>query len=291
MGEVTMTKSLITLLALLLAYSPVSAQQVEMVFGPLDGDNAGILYADTSQAIEVDLWMRTSPGISIVVFHIPLSSKDQYIRSDSREGGEYCELLHTWDDVTFLSPNPDPMHGGYTNQSFLGIEFIEPDCDNGIITEGEWWWIASFRMTTVGDAPTAIPLCDALIEGYHPDQEGNILADCYIGEIDPSDISLDFACLWINEVACSEYTVGDYNGSGAINVADIVDSYSKLKTGLPEPASICECPPESGDFWAVAADVNNSCAFNVADVVDGYSFLKTGSPEPEPCWMCPPGEP
>jgi hypothetical protein len=90
---------------------------------------------------------------------------------------------------------------------------------------------------------------------------------------------------------CGYYLIGDFNGSGGFNVADIVDSYSKLKTGLPEPALLCECPPNSGNEWAVAADVNNSCAFNVADIVDGYSFLKTGLPEPSPCGICPPGEP
>jgi hypothetical protein len=261
-----------------------------MVFGPLEGDGAGILYVDTSQVIEVDLWMRTAPGISIVGFHIPLSSKDEYIRSDSREGGEYCELLYTWDDVFFFTPNSDPVHSGYTNQSFFGIEFVEPDCDNGIITDG-WWWIASFNMTTVGTGLTGQTLCDAFMEGFHPDQQDNALLDCHSGVLDPSQIQMDFACLWINEVACSEYTIGDYNGSGAFNVADIVDSYSRLKTGLPEPATICECPAESGDYWAVAADVNNSCAFNVADVVDGYSKLKTGSPELAPCEDCPPESP
>jgi hypothetical protein len=268
-----------------------------MVFGPLDGDNAGILYADFDQTIDVDLWMRTAPGISIVGFHIPLSSRDEYIDNDSREGGEYCELLHTWDETFFFSPNPDVMHPGYTNQSIMGIEsaIMEDDCYNGIWTDGEWWWIASFTMTTVGSGPPGSPLCDAFIEGYRSDNQYTNMAVCVNGdnihEIDHSDIELDFACLWFVESSCGDYVIGDYNGSEEFNVADIVDSYSRLKTGLPEPASICECPPESGDFWAVAADVNNSCAFNVADIVDGYSFLKTGSPEPEACWMCPPGEP
>jgi hypothetical protein len=278
-----------------LTYTPVSAQLVEMVFGPLDGESAGVLYADLDQTIEVDLWMRTGPGISVVWFDIPMSSNDVYVDDDSREGGDYCQLLHTWDDVGFLSPNPDPVHSGYTNQSFLGIEFIEPDCDNGIITDGEWWWIASFRMTTASSGPTGVALCDAYIEGYHPLNHYTSLGICVDGddvhEIDHSEFELDFACLWFVESSCGYYVIGDYNGSGAFNVADIVDSYSKLKTGLPEPATVCECPPESGDFWAVAADVNNSCAFNVADVVDGYSFLKTGSPEPSPCGICPPGEP
>jgi hypothetical protein len=288
-----MIKSIAAASFILSAYAPVSAQLVEAVFGPLDGDNAGIIYADTGQTIDVDLWLRTAPGISIIGFEASLSSRNEYIHTDSREGGELSQIFDIWDDVKFLSPNEDPVHGEYTNQSLMADCSLTYPCeyDEGIHTEGEWWWIASYRMTTVSSPPLAVPLCDALIEGHDAWGYGTIFADVQTGEIDPADVELEFACLWINEVACSEYTIGDFNGSGEFNVADIVDSYSKLKTGLPEPASICECPPESGEFWAVAADVNNSCAFNVADVVDGYSFLKTGSPEPEACWMCPPGEP
>jgi len=85
------------------------------------------------------------------------------------------------------------------------------------------------------------------------------------------------------------YVIGDFNGSGVFNIADIVDAFSRLKTGLPEPAYLCECPPGSGNEWAVAMDVNNSCAFNVADIIDGFSKLKTGLPELVPCDQCPPG--
>jgi len=85
-----------------------------------------------------------------------------------------------------------------------------------------------------------------------------------------------------------QYVVGDFNGSGAFNVADIIDAFSFLRTGLPLPALLCECPPGSGNEWAVAMDVNNSCGFNIADIVSGFSRLKTGSPEPVPCELCPP---
>lgn len=89
--------------------------------------------------------------------------------------------------------------------------------------------------------------------------------------------------------SCQSYTVGDYNGSGVFNIADIVESFSWLKSGSPEPALLCECPAGSGVIWAVAMDVNNSCSFNVADVVSGFSYLKTGTPTPSPCQECPPG--
>jgi hypothetical protein len=88
---------------------------------------------------------------------------------------------------------------------------------------------------------------------------------------------------------CGFYVVGDYNGSGQLNVADIVEMYSKLKTGSPVyPDLLCECPPDSGNFWPVRGDVNNSCTFNIADVVIamGHGWI----PERclRPCAYCPP---
>ena len=87
---------------------------------------------------------------------------------------------------------------------------------------------------------------------------------------------------------CGDYAVGDYNGSGSFNVADIISAFSKLKTGAPDAALLCECPA-GNDPWAVAMDVNNSCGFNVADIISAFSKLKTGSPELVPCELCPPG--
>jgi hypothetical protein len=274
-------------------FSAASAQLVEVVFGPLEGDSAGILYADTDQAIVVDLWIRTAPGISIVYFGALLSSSNEYIASNTRQGGWYSQFLDTWDDVHFFTANPDPVYGGYTNQSLIGVCALAGWCeyDEGIHTEGEWWWIASYRMTTVSSPPLGIPLCDALIEGHDEWSDGVSFADFDIGEIDRSDIELHFACLEFHGPSCGYYVVGDFNGSGAFNIADIVESFSNLKTGLPDPALLCECPPNSGNQWAVAMDVNNSCGFNVADIVSGFSYLKTGSPEPSPCGICPPGEP
>ncbi len=89
---------------------------------------------------------------------------------------------------------------------------------------------------------------------------------------------------------CGFYVIGDYNGNGTFNVADIISSFSKLKTGSPNAYLLCECPP-GGNTWAVAMDVNNSCVFNIADVIAGFSKLKTGSPELVPCELCPPGDP
>ncbi|MEE9553092.1 MAG: hypothetical protein V3W18_02250, partial [candidate division Zixibacteria bacterium] len=94
--------------------------------------------------------------------------------------------------------------------------------------------------------------------------------------------------IWPPHATGCDYVVGDFNGSGSFNISDIIDGFSKLKTGSPEADLICECPPGSGIEWAVAIDVNSSCAFNISDIIDGFSKLKTGSPDLEPCADCPP---
>ena len=93
--------------------------------------------------------------------------------------------------------------------------------------------------------------------------------------------------LGISAPAC-DYVVGDYNANGMFNVADIIAAFSYLQTGSPEAGYLCECPPGSGDEWAVAMDVNNTCAFNIADIIAGFSKLQTGSPDLVPCQECPP---
>jgi hypothetical protein len=99
----------------------------------------------------------------------------------------------------------------------------------------------------------------------------------------------DFTICDFHVGANCEYVLGDWNDSGEMNVADIVESYSNLKTGAPSPGYTCECPAGSGNEWAVAMDVNNSCTFNIADIVAAYSRLKTGLPDLFPCEECPPG--
>lgn len=122
-------------------------------------------------------------------------------------------------------------------------------------------------------------------EGYKAD---GTIGQAIIGASTTGDYTVQGGFWGGGGIPCGFYIVGDFNGSGAFNVADIVDSFSKLKTGSPDPGLECECRLGSGIVWAVAMDVNNSCTFNVADVVSGFSYLKTGSPEPVPCEDCPP---
>ena len=286
-----MKRILLGVVSSVLISTSLSAQEplVEIIFGPRDGDNAGTLYAYPDSAIEVDVWVKTVPGRSIIGFHFPLSSKDEFV--ESRNGIDYdYPPLNSWISVAVLSPNDDPNHDGYTNQSLWGICcWGVPDYRQGLHTEGEWWKIASFLMTTVNDPGLNTPFCDAFIEGWDTYNDGLVLAEYAIGELDPSTYTVEYSCLQFGPSPCESYIVGDFNGSGEFNVADIITSYSRLATGLPEAGIICECPPGSGHSWAAAMDVNNSCVFNIADVIIAYQRLALGEPELIPCGQCPPG--
>jgi hypothetical protein len=70
------------------------------------------------------------------------------------------------------------------------------------------------------------------------------------------------------------YLRGDCNGSGEVNIADVVHLYAFLKGVGPPPI-----PMEAGD-------VNASGEVNIADVVYLYAYLKGTGPPPPPA---PPG--
>ncbi len=274
---------LIIPLVVLMSTPMVLAQSVSLVFGPLEGDSAGTIYAVIDGRLDVDVWIRTVPGISIIALHLPLSCNDYYIQSDSIVRGElYYPLNESW-NIDFCLPNPDDHNPGYTNRSIFGYCSSPEGCEYPIQTDGEWWKIAQLSFTAAEGDGT--PHCDVFMEGYHPDFGNPILVDFYQGELDPSDYETNFACL--SSGGCY-YLVGDWNGNGVFNIADVIAALSKLKTGQPNADHMCECLPNSGRIWPIAMDLNNSCAFNIADIVVGFSKLKTGHPELTPCEYCPP---
>ena len=265
----------------ILAYVTSSAQSVSIVFGPLEDSVAGVIHTYENATVDVELWIRTAPDIYVIGLHLPLSSKDDYIQSDSRDGGELY-LPEGWETSQFLDPHPDSVHIGYTYQTLMASAF--PDPMNGINTQGRWLKIASYRMAAAASNQFDTPLCDAFIEGIDP-LNGGIVVAVYPGEeIDPS---LDFACLEF-EHFCGNYIVGDYNGNGSINVADLIAALSYLQTCAPEAAVMCQCPPGQGEEFAVAFDLNNTCTF---DLIDYYLFMEIFPDTPwlaEPCEYCAP---
>ncbi|MEE9554972.1 MAG: carboxypeptidase-like regulatory domain-containing protein [candidate division Zixibacteria bacterium] len=129
-------------------------------------------------------------------------------------------------------------------------------------------------------------LLENLSTGYfnivfaHPDYRDSTVSELFIsiGDTVTMNMTLQPPC---------PYTLGDFNGNEIVNIADLIAAFSKLRTGSPEPALVCECPV-GRDAWIVVMDVNNSCEFNIADIILFFSKLSTGSPDLIPCELCPP---
>ncbi|MEE9552994.1 MAG: hypothetical protein V3W18_01755 [candidate division Zixibacteria bacterium] len=281
-----MRKSLILAIVLITAvfYGSGAAQTTKLIFGPLEGDSAGIIHTYEGATVDVDVWIRTEQGIRIVGMHLPLSSNNEYI--SSRNDGTFEEPLWDWWVADFLDPNDDPENDGYTNQSIMGVS---DDLDDAIETNGEWWKIATYKMAAGATDQFNIPFCNAFIEGTHPDNGGIVLVDFNQGELDPSQYELDFACLQFEQF-CGDYILCDYNGNGSVNVADLLNAYSYLVTCAPYPAVLCQCPPGEGETFAVAFDLNNSCTFNIADFYLFMKYYPDNFWRAEPCEYCQPPE-
>ena len=193
-------------------------------------------------------------------------------------------MNESW-DVDFCLPNPDQNNPGFTNRSLIGICSFPGPCDNLIRTEGQWWNIARFILTASADTAEGLS-CDIFKEGYHPDNGRLTLVDYSQGELDPSTYEIEFACMHLP--LYFYYVMGDYNGGGTFNVADIVDALLDLKGRGGHSAFYCYCPCYEEPLWSIPMDLNGSCGFNLADVIIGYWHLKGRPFELIPCEYCPP---
>ena len=191
-----MKRTLLLALAVLMTFSLATAQTTKIVVGPLEGDDAGIIMGEPSETIDVQIWIRTAPGIRIVGIHLPLATKDDYFQASSRNGGDFFFPIPLWDAKFFLDAAPDDETAGYTNQSFLAIkDFVvgeDPDTINAINTDGEWMRILQFEMTTV-DEYLGLPVDDAFLMGSHEDNGSMVWVDFEDGELENTDIEVDLA--------------------------------------------------------------------------------------------------
>ena len=142
----------------------------KIVFGPLEGDEAGVLTVHNGEDIEIEVWVRTDPSNpgSITAFSIGLMTDDSIIAERN------CAVLspeYHWDYFYCDGPfdhNPDdpfPIPENHT------VEFIwaycsifHPEGCDTLDTGGEWDYFASFLMV----CNTAVPI-DSI---YYPFSDG-----------------------------------------------------------------------------------------------------------------------
>ncbi len=234
-------KFLFTGMLLAMISTVATAESVKLVFGPLDGDDAGLIVAEGNETFELELWARTEPGIAIIILHIPLSTNDLYIRDTQRAEGELFYPLDVWDDIGYLAPGEDQIHNGYTVQSLIGIEdfgISPPYPDNALNTDGEWWLIATFLMTTVAEVDHETHY-DAFISGSQSCNGNIVLVDYDTGEIDLNDIEQSFAPLLLTEAIGIDDEI-DLPGDFALsqNYPNPFNAQTTIRYDLPEQSDV-----------------------------------------------------
>ena len=180
----TIRYTALSLLLFLFSFAPANAQDPgvpdSMIFGNFDGTP---ILAGLNVDIVVPIYIKTDDSVNFA--HIPMATDDNYIAS--RNGGVEYEPLSLWDDASFLNPNFDSPTVGFTSQSILGFAYLfDPrDPQNFFMTNGEWWYIADFHLTTT-DNIAVLGDTMQLIEGFNP-ANGELILGLSDGstEIDP----------------------------------------------------------------------------------------------------------
>ena len=175
-----MKKLLLALPIVFLITALVSAQDLnKVVFGPLVGDEAGILGGGhPGDAIDVEMWVRTDPDNDtyIVGVNHSLMSEDEIIaeRNGAQLDPQYD--MPNWENTFTDGPfthNPDdnyPIPEGFTSESTVGLYYMfEDPVGDPLDTGGEWDYYGSFHMVTSLEAPGDIAY--PFSAGWYPHSE------------------------------------------------------------------------------------------------------------------------
>ncbi|MEE9553269.1 MAG: hypothetical protein V3W18_03135, partial [candidate division Zixibacteria bacterium] len=282
-------------------YNPTAEFNDGGVMGGVDVDYCGHGYTDPTEAMDIfvhNYTLTNTSGADIpnffsgLYFDWDIDATQPTITFDRarnliiQEGGDGTNAmglcLVNADEVTLASLAAVVQQDYiYDNAGWLMADLYTIMSDGG---DGVWDVAAADMSSLLSVGPHTIAAGGGLV-----------VQIAVIGGATTADVQASADFLATMEVdpscgdggTCGDYVIGDYNGSASFNVADIIAAFSKLKTGAPDAALLCDCEND-GNIWAVAMDVNNSCAFNVADVIAGFSKLKTGAPVLVACELCPP---
>jgi hypothetical protein len=271
----------------------VIPQTNRIVFGPLVGDDAGILTGHPAEPLDVEMWVRTDPDnpAPIVAVSHALLTDDAVIamRQGAFVDADYD--MPNWESVFVDGPfshNPDdncPIPVGHTCEIVVGIYsmFQDPPGDP-LDTQGEWDYYGAFRMTCDEDIEVD-QTYDPFSLGWYPHSgEGTDWSyeDPPGGSVVPEQV---YCSLLITELTC-EYFRGDCDHNGVpYELNDVITMLGMYRNTI-EPSYFCSCPPHGDDF-VPQADVNGNCIpFELNDAIVMINVYR-GEAEPSACPDCP----
>ncbi len=292
-----MKKLSLATLIVIFVVAIASAQSNKIVFGPLVGDDAGVLTVHKSQAIGVELWVRTNPDnpADIVGMSHGLISEDFIIAERNGMDPEPDYDSPPWENVFVDGPyvyDPEdnfPIPVGWTceMQGALCIIFNPVQCAI-LDTQGEWDLYGTWLMTTNTEIPTEQTYFP-FQEGWYPHTQGRestIWAFDIGGGVTPEQ---SYCGLYFESNICS-YLSGDCDHNGfPIELTDVLAMIGFYR-GTMEPY-LCECSEDPTVYnFAATADPNGNCAPNeLLDVVTEIAAYR-GTMTASGCPDCPGSE-
>ncbi len=270
--------------------SLASAQSNKIVFGPLEGNDAGVLTVRNGEAIGIELWVRTDPDNPTRVAGVSHGLLSEDVIIAERNGMDpkpeynvpYWEAF--WIDGPYVHDPNDyyPLPEGWTCEIQCALCVWNPLC-GGVDTQGEWDLYGTWLMVTNTEIPTEQTYYP-FMEGWYPhSRQGTNWAFDEGGTVVPEQ---SFCGLYFEPDTCI-YIPGDANRNGApLELTDVLAMIGFYR-GTMEPY-LCDCTedPPIYDF-AATADPNGNCVPNeLNDVVTEIGAYR-GSMTASGCPDCP----
>ena len=288
-----MRKLLLFVMVSVVAFGLASAQSNRIVFGPLEGDDAGVLAVHNYDDIEIEMWIRTDPDnpVPIVGLAHALMSEDEIIaeRNGAQLDPEYD--IPNWEMVYVDGPyvhDPDlpyPIPAGNTCEIQVALWVVlNPPVGDPLDTQGEWDYYGAFLMTCNSDVPIDNTYYPFSTGWYQHSGQGTRWAFAAPpgGGVQPEQ---SYGGLHFERIPC-DYIPGDCDHNGiSLELSDVIMMISTYRGTAPVPF-ICPCPP-NGDELAATLDPNGNCVPNeLADVVSEIAAYR-GDDSVSSCPDCP----
>jgi hypothetical protein len=290
-----MKKLVFSIVMAIVIESPVLGQGFNrLVYGPLEGDNAGILTVHNGEHIEIEMWIHPSydnPSCLIGLAHA-LMSEDAII---AERNGAVVDSVYDepyWAQVFVDGPfvhepgYPCPVPEEHTTEILGALASIFPNCDSviHIVPEDEWSYYGSFLMVCNDNVPTG--------QTYYPFSEGWYPHSCqgtvWSWEGGGTVPEQDFCGLYFEEIITCDYIPGDCDHNWVpLELMDIMAMINNYR-GIVAPYFQCDCglDPLRPNF-AATADPNGNCTPNeLNDIVTEIGAYR-GSSEVSGCPDCP----